>query len=90
MSILLNLCIGRKYQLRYDDGDLRPVKFTRQGVFLGSRITSKSMFNDRGRLELIFDVDVDGRSVELGIGQWMIDNGWSIAELHQEEGNGDG
>jgi len=87
MSILLILCIGRKYQLRYDDGDL---KFTRQGVFLGSRITSKSMFNDRGRLELIFNVDVDGRIVELGIGQWMIDNGWSIAELHQEEGNDDG
>jgi len=87
MSDLLILCIGRKYQLRYDDGD---VKFARQGVFLGSRTTSKSLFNDRERLELIFDVDVDGRSVELGIGQWMIDNGWSIAELHQEEGNGDG
>jgi hypothetical protein len=83
MSDLLNLCIGRKYQIRYDDGDMQ---FTRQGSFLGSKITSKSILNDRGRLELIFDVDVDGRSVELEIGQWMLDNGWSIAELGQEEG----
>jgi hypothetical protein len=57
-----------------------------QGSFLGSRITSKSVFNNGVRLELIFDVD--GSSV--GLTQWMLANGWSIAELHQEEGNGDG
>jgi hypothetical protein len=85
MSILINLCIGRKYQIRYDNGDEQS---SWQGSFLGSRITKKSVFNNAGRLELIFDVD--GSSVELAIAQWMLANGWSIAELHQEEGNDDG
>jgi len=83
MSILINLCIGRKYQIRYDNGDEQS---SWQGSFLGSRITKKSVFNNAGRLELIFDVD--GSSV--GLTQWMLVNGWSIAELHQEEGNDDG